>query len=302
MPTNIELVPYGGWPNCYRLTNGEVELIATADVGPRIIRCGFVGGQNLFCEFEDELGKSGEAWWMPRGGHRLWIAPEVVPDTYALDNKPVRVTVNGDCITLLQPIELETALRKEISVELTETGSITLTHRIENTGPKPRKLSPWALSQLAPGGVAIIAFPPRASHEQQLLPTNPLVMWAYTDFSDDRWRFTNKYLILRSDVRQSTPQKTGLFNPQSVAAYLLGTNLFVKRSDANPHAAYPDFQCSLEVFTNEKFLELETLGALVDLIPGTSVAHVEHWSLHRNVTLDSLTENAIDLAVGRFLK
>ncbi len=153
MATKIEQIPYGGWPNCYRITNGEVELIATSDVGPRVIRCGFVGGQNLFVELPNELGKSGEAWWMGRGGHRLWVAPETIPDTYALDNGPVKATVNGNRLTLLQPVEPETALQKEISVELSPEGLVTVTHRIENTGPKSRRLAPWALSQMAHGRV-----------------------------------------------------------------------------------------------------------------------------------------------------
>ncbi len=79
-----------------------------------------------------------------------------------------------------------------------------------------------------------------------------------------------------------------------MGAYLLGGDLFIKHTEANPHAAYPDFQCSFEMFTNEEFLELETLGALVDLIPGSSVAHVERWSLHRNVNLESFTDDEID--------
>ena len=62
---------YKGWKNCYRVTNGEVELIVTGDVGPRIIRFGFVGGQNLFKEYSEQLGKKrrGEvstAWWRSR--------------------------------------------------------------------------------------------------------------------------------------------------------------------------------------------------------------------------------------------
>lgn len=294
MATKIEQIPYGGWPNCYRITNEEVELIVTSDVGPRVIRCGFVGGQNFFAELPNELGKSGEAWWMARGGHRLWVAPETIPDTYALDNGPVKTIVNGNRITLLQPIEPETALQKEIFIELSPGGLVTVTHRIENTGPKSRRLAPWALSQMTPGGVAVALFPPRATHEQQLLPSNPLVMWAYTDFSDARWKFTSKYLILKSDSARSNPQKAGLFNANTVGAYLLGSDLFIKHTEANPHAAYPDFQCSFEMFTNEQFLELETLGAIVDLIPGNSVAHVERWSLHRNVNLESFTDDEID--------
>ena len=54
----MEKTEYKGWPNCYRVTNGEIELIVTGDIGPRIIRFGFVGGQNLFKEFADQIGKT----------------------------------------------------------------------------------------------------------------------------------------------------------------------------------------------------------------------------------------------------
>src|SRR3954453_10057514 len=84
----IEKTAWGGWPNCYRITNGEVELIVTTDVGPRVMRYAFVGGQNLFKEFTPQLGKHGEKEWMPRGGHRIWMGPEDAKLTYELDNGP----------------------------------------------------------------------------------------------------------------------------------------------------------------------------------------------------------------------
>ncbi len=56
----VEKTEYKGWRNCYRVSNGEVELIITADVGPRIIRFGFPGGQNLFKEFAEQLGALGK--------------------------------------------------------------------------------------------------------------------------------------------------------------------------------------------------------------------------------------------------
>ena len=70
----IEKASYKGWPNCYRISNGEVELIVTGDIGPRIMRYAFLGGQNFFKEFTGDLGKSGEAAWVARGGHRIWAA------------------------------------------------------------------------------------------------------------------------------------------------------------------------------------------------------------------------------------
>ena len=66
----IDKTQYRGWPNCYRISNGEVELVVTTDVGPRIIRYGFVGGQNMFKEFDEQMGEHGESSWQARGGHR----------------------------------------------------------------------------------------------------------------------------------------------------------------------------------------------------------------------------------------
>ena len=291
-----------GWSNCYRLTNGKVELIVTSDVGPRIIRYGFIGGQNLFVELAGQMGASGEKYWMARGGHRLWAAPEMIPDTYALDNAPVKVTVTEDRISLLQDVEPETGFQKEMTLEFTQTGEVKVTHRIENTGEATRRMAPWALTQMAQGGTAIATFPPRGGHSEQLQPTNPLVMWAYTDFSDPRWLLTKHYLVLKQDPQQSAPQKAGFFNEHTRAAYLLGTDLFVKRYEANPAVPYPDFNCSFEVFSNNEFLELETLGPLVDLMSGFSATHIEHWSLHRDVHLNELIENELHRVILPILR
>jgi len=45
-------------------------------------------------------------------------------------------------------------------------------------------------------------------------------------------------------------------------------------------------------------LELETVGALVDLGPGASVEHVERWSLYRGVKMTGLNEAEIERVIG----
>jgi hypothetical protein len=52
MKTTIEKVEYKGWKNNLKLSNSEAELIITLDVGPRVIRYGYVGGANVFKEFD----------------------------------------------------------------------------------------------------------------------------------------------------------------------------------------------------------------------------------------------------------
>jgi hypothetical protein len=298
----VEKVEYKGWRNCYRISNGEVELIATSDVGPRVIRFGFVGGQNVFKEFTEQLGKSGEDKFQLRGGDRVWKAPEDPVATWAPDNVAVEISVTGNGLIARAPVEPLTHLRKEIEIRMAERGTdVTVVHRVSNESLFPLEYSAWALTMMAPGGVAISGFPPRGKHPANLEATNPLVMWAYTNLADKRWTFTKKYLALRQDPNNSDAQKLGMFNPHTWGAYVLNGEVFIKQAAGDAHASYPDFGCSFETFTNNEFLEMETLSPLKKVAPGETVEQKEHWSLHKNVRLKELTDAAIDAEISPLL-
>jgi hypothetical protein len=295
---SVQKVEYKGWKNCYRISNGEVELIVTGDVGPRIIRYGFVGGQNIFKEFPEQLGRSGEPDFQPRGGDRVWKAPEDPVATWAPDNVPVTVEVTPSGVIAREPVEPLTRLQKEIEVSLAPSGTqVTVSHRIANRGLFTIDFAPWALTQMAQGGMVISGFPPRGHHPQVLEATNPLTMWAYTNLADPRWKFTRKYLTLRQDPNNSDAQKLGLFNRDTWAAYLLNSEMFVKRTAADPEARYPDFGCSFETFTNDQFLEVETLGPLTAVAPGKMAELVEHWGLFKNVRLNAINDDELDRTI-----
>ena len=171
---------------------------------------------------------------------------------------------------------------------------VKVSHRITNHSLFPLEFAPWALTMMAPGGIAVSGFPPRGRHTINLEATNPLVMWAYTNLADPRWKFTKKYLTLRQDPSNTEAQKIGLFNRDTWAAYLLNGEAFVKRSTADPAKTYPDFGCSFETFTNNEFLEVETLGPMTKLLPGETVEHTEHWALFRDVKVAELTDKELD--------
>ena len=294
----VEKIEYKGWRNCYRVSNGNIELVVTADVGPRIIRFGFVGGQNLLKEFADQLGKGGEEKFQLRGGDRVWKAPEDAVATWAPDNAPVEVILTPTGLVARARVEPLTKLQKEIEVSMAPEGAtVTLSHRITNQNVFPLEFSAWVLTMMAPGGLEITGFPPRGTHPEMLEPTNPLVMWAYTDLADKRWTFTKKYLTLQQDASSPEPQKLGMFNPDTWSMYLLNEEAFLKQAKAEPAEAYPDFGCSFETFTNHEFLEMETLSPLSKVLPGRTVEQVEHWSLYRKVKLPELTDEGIDHVV-----
>lgn len=282
----MEKVSYAGWSNCYRLSNGIVDLVITGDVGPRIIRFGFVDGPNAFKEFEDMLGQTGGEEWRIYGGHRLWHAPEDDPRTYWPDNKPVNVEDHGDFVRTIQEAEPTTRLQKEMDIILSpDKAQVKVVHRIYNHHEWAAEFAPWALSVMAPGGVGISPLPPRDTHPENLLPGNTLTLWTFTAMNDPRWTWGEKYILLRQDERNSCPQKVGMINTPGWAAYANGGNVFVTRFAYDPKATYADMGCNFETFTNEAMLEVETLGPLTRVDPGECVEHTEIWHLFPGVPL-----------------
>jgi hypothetical protein len=284
MPFSLDRLTYANWPNCYRLSDGRVEVIATTDVGPRLIRFGFVGGPNEFVEIAGDLGQVGGHAFRLYGGHRFWHAPEHLVRSYLPDNAPVAVEQLPNGLRLTPPAEPATHLQKELEVALRAgSGRVRVTHRLHNRGLWPVTMAPWGLSAMAPGGTAIVPLPPRGSHADNLLPVSSLVAWAYTDLADPRWTWGTRHVLLRSQPGAATPQKLGAMVPDGWLAYARAGHLFVKRFEVRPGQAYPDFGSQAEIFTDHRMLELETLGPLASLAPGAAVEHVEEWQLFDGV-------------------
>jgi hypothetical protein len=279
-------IVYNGTRGNIRLSNGAVELVVSTTYGPRILRYAAVGSgddTNLFATFPLSPNPDPSQWYI-RGGHRLWHAPEDMPRSYQPDNDPLQVSVQGNTIQLIQPEEKATHIRKELDVTLdTRSSHVTVVHKLTNRGLFPVEMACWGLSAMNRGGTAIFPREPYQSHEQALLPVRALVLWAYTDLSDRRFVFGKQFLTLRQDVKDKTPEKIGLQNRQGWAAYLRQGTVFLKRFGYDPRATYPDSGCNNESFTNEAFLELESLGPLQRVAPGQTISHVEHWWLFPGV-------------------
>ena len=282
---NIEPISYGGWNNCLKLSNGTVEIVATLDVGPRLIRFGFEGGPNAFKEFEDTLGQTGGDTWNSYGGHRLWHAPEEMPRTYVADNFPVEMEDHGDFIRLRPPLEATTGMQKEYDVFLLEGARARIVHRTYNRNVWGVEFAMWSLSVMDAGGACFFPLPERGPHPENLAPASTLTLWKFSDLSDPRWQWMSKYIGLKQEVNKPSPQKIGAWVPDGWAAYANKNQLFVKFFGAAEDEMYPDLNCNFETFTNEAMLEIETLGPLLVLEPGESVEHVEEWALFDNVEM-----------------
>ncbi|MEJ7860702.1 MAG: hypothetical protein WKF90_03590 [Pyrinomonadaceae bacterium] len=279
----MKKIEYLNLPNCIRLTNGEVEIIVTTDVGPRIISYNFVGGENILGEHPNARVETALGEFKPYGGHRLWIAPENMPNSYAPDNAPIEYKFNEakNSIRLIQPLETVTKTQKEITVTLEEQGSgVVINHKITNYGEREIECAAWALTIMRGGGVCEIPNEPFAPYSgETLLPVRNLTLWTYTDLSDSRWLFEKDFIRLQVNSENTDPQKIGVLNKQGWAVYRYRNLTFTKHFDFIENAVYPDMNSNTELYTAGDFVEIESLSPLQKIKPGKSVEHVERWKL-----------------------
>lgn len=296
----VEKVAYLNLPNCYKLSNGTVELIVTTDVGPRIIRYAFPGEDNILAEIPDTVVKTEFGEWKPLGGHRLWTAPEAMPRSYVPDSAPIEFKQEGaNTVRLTQPAEPKTNIVKEMVITLAPDGTeVTILHRLTNRNHWAVDLSCWALTVMNGGGVTIIPQEPYASHDDLagLPPARSLVMWPYTDFSDPRWTLGKRYIRLKTDEKLTEPQKAGVANKVGWAGYARNKTVFIKRFPYVEGMQYADYGANNETYTAANFMELETLGGMRHLNWGETAEHVEKWRLFKNVDTGD-TEATLDAAL-----
>lgn len=304
---NIEEMNYGNWGKCIKISNEIIDLIATLDFGPRIIRFGFVGKENMF--FEDinyEATNNSESMkifnkgtWKLYGGHRLWASPEGNPRTYYPDNDKVQYEKLENGILLKPEEEVWTQIQKEIEIVLDENSSkVKLIHRITNKGAWSIKFAPWALSVMAKGGKEVI---PQPKRETGLLGNRVIALWPYSKMNDRRVYWGENYIILNQDPMDISDFKLGINNEAGWAAYFNFNSLFIKKYEHNINGEYPDFGVSYETFTKHLFLEMESIGELKTVNTGETLEHSEQWCLYDNVIMPSNDECKIGKILNNYI-
>jgi hypothetical protein len=264
----------------HRLTNGVVELIVSTAHGLRISRYGFVGSTNLLAPARDRSIDTALGRWQPLGGHRLWVAPESMPSSYAPDALPIACHVRDDRTAgFVAPVD-EAGIEKRLDLSISPQGTdVNVTHLVVNRGFWPIRVAPWAISIVADRASAYIPQPSFKSHAEAFLPARATVHWWYTDLTDPRWIIGRRLLVLTPDAARSTAQKIGAGNTAGWCAVHLDEQVFLKQFEWRAAESYPDLGCNNELFTIADYLEVETLGPLQLLEPGEAAAHTERWSL-----------------------
>jgi hypothetical protein len=304
----ITRTDYHGWPNSYRLSNGLIGAVVVTDIGPRIVELGPAGGPNLFYTRRAELGGSGESQWMFRGGWRLWVSPERIETTYALDNAPCTVEmIEGTTLRVTEPIQPAAGIQKRIDVTLdSDRPRLRVTSRITNVSDQAVTYAAWSLPVLRPGGRAFV--PLDVGPPTSFDAIRRLILWSYTEFADPRYRFRDRLIEIDHTRVKPAPagqagrrddeSKIGVDSSQGWAAYHLDGNLFLKRFPHDAAGTYPDGGSTIEVYSSHEFLELEHLGPLAALQPGQAIVFPEDWWIFRDVSIPAEEGAALETLQG----
>ena len=277
--------------DCVKLANESLSLWVTKDAGPRIIGLQVAGGDNLLAVIPQvkAVTPSGKAYHF-RGGHRLWYAPEDAERTYFPDDTAVSITRTPNGIRTTQAVEVETSIEKQMTISLPDdTAQVIIDHHLTNRGPsKSIMLAPWAITQLKPGGFAIL---PQSNRDTGLLPNRRLAFWPYSRVQSPHLQLGDRFVFIQATM-EDEKFKVGWANLDGWLAYWVEQLLFVKEAIYQIGETYYDFGSSSECYCDDNFLELETLGPQKILGPGESVTHREVWRIYSDVSL-TMDESAV---------
>jgi len=268
------------------LANEYFQLECLAQAGPRIVRLIPAWlGENIFAEMPDVVIKTALGEFHYMGGHRLWTAPESLVRTYIPDDHGVTVKKATHGIKLEGAIEPDTHIRKTIFIQLSPNRPfVMIKHKIENLGRASIRLAPWAITMLRPNSIAILPQQFGTVDKDGVLPNRNFTLWSYSRWDDARFQLGEEYIKIKANGLKQ-PFKMGYFNPHGWLGYLFEDVFFVKRFGVRRDEEYPDRGCNAEVYTNDRMLELESLGALVDLKPHEDVVHTETWEVYETTNI-----------------
>jgi hypothetical protein len=265
----------------YILSNKHLTLEVLQEAGPRIVRLIPAGSDaNLLAEVPHSSLPSPYGPYNLYGGHRLWHAPERAARTYVPDDDGVTVHATPHGARLHRAADPYSHIARTIDITLHEGGpSVHLRHTLRNEGQWPVELAAWAITQLPPQGMAILPQRTAPADEDGLLPNRQLTLWPYTCWSDARLLLDDDFIFVRGRADMPQHFKIGYLNHHRWAAHLGQGYLFRKSTTPRPQQAHPDMGCNTEVYTDDGFLELETLSPLTHLPPGASLHHEETWEV-----------------------
>lgn len=269
---------------------GSYSVTVADDFGPRVLGFRSGDGPEMLVRLGPEATLDSPAGTVHfRGGHRLWVAPEEPWLTHIPDDDPCEVVWDAGHLWIKGPVDAA-GFVKELEL-WDEAGALVVEHRLHRVGAEPVTAAPWAITQLIAGGTAILPVGGLSGSGYQA--DRSLVLWPYSSLVDERLEVRDGAILI--NARPGPQTKFGSGPAPGRLGYFRDGWLFTKTvRPAADDGPYPDRGAVAQVYVNDAFCELETLGPLEAMEEGDVAVHRERWQATECPHLDV----ALEVTVG----
>jgi hypothetical protein len=195
--------------------------------------------------------------------------PEV---SYAPDDAACQVEADREGLRVTGPVD-GAGFRKELEVQAAGD-TLVVEHRLGWEGDDRASAAAWAITQLPLGGTAVMPLGARKG-SSPLQADRSLILWPYTDLSDPRLSFRPGAVLV--GARPGPRLKLGTGPAPRRLGYHRAGWLFIKELPTAGDGDYPDRGAVGQVFSGEEFCELESIGPVHEMTPGSTISHRETW-------------------------
>lgn len=273
----VEALPYRGWKDALRISNGQVEAIVVPAIG-RVMRFGWVGDkENVLWEnaaLDGSSAVSADGKWKNFGGDKVWPSPQsqwpqvtgtAWPPPSGFDSMPYTAEVTGDSIVMTSTVDphygIQTVRKISLHADATMMTIATEFHKVSGT---PVETGVWIIAQV-----------PDAERFYALMPVHSAMGEGYVRLSEAAPALLERSGQLLSLTRNKTENvKIGM----DARSMLWVAEKSVLRMDgAAGDGVFPDNGCRTEIYTNADpvpYAEMEVMGPLLKMKSGD----VNAWS------------------------
>jgi hypothetical protein len=218
-----------------------------------------LGGFDVLAGADVDASSYGSTFWTSPQSDWGWPPPAEV------DRFPYSLVCQGDTLTLtgVPSLALGIGVTKQFSADRVRRAMV-LKYTIHNHDKTPRKYAPWEVSRVHARG---LTFFPSGQPSTGPLPVQRLG--------------SGTWFVHDPDVLNEAGQKAFAYGTQGLLAHAAGGVLYVKSFPEVPRELQAPGEAEIEVYANNRYVEVEVQGPYTIIDPGASVTWTVRWSLRK---------------------
>lgn len=279
-PEGVEMRSFHGKPGALSLTSEDtgISAVVTPSFGGRVMFYGIEAENLLWVPRVNGASSALEA-----GGYQLDIGPESrgIPARPTLWAGQYRSHSPRDFTVVVKSLPdplLGVQLIKEIVVD-PESGDLGVTQIITNVSPREVSFCHWDRTLVQPDGFVIVPLNKKSRFKKKwAVRRGEVGEYVYDGDAPESDRVQIKSGVLYAKASGKST-KIGVDSDAGWVAYAWRHYLFIKYFPHYASGDYTDGGCTVELFWNERFAELEPLSPEVKLKPGEGYRFPELWRI-----------------------